>query len=233
MTSSPKLVWLDDARRAAATRAADDDEANQISSERHRRPGDDPEELVRAMRGGEAWAERAFLDRYGGHVDRMLTRLLGAHPDLDDLAQEVFLRAFQRLASLRSPGALKSWLTAIAVFVAREAIRKRQRRGWLVALPIEEACDLEVPSATPEARAALRAFYEVVGALDADAGIAFTLRFVEGMELTEIADACGVSLATAKRRIKAAETEFCARGRAHEALADWFEEGTQWRLDEE
>jgi RNA polymerase sigma-70 factor (ECF subfamily) len=49
------------------------------------------------------------------------------------------------------------------------------------------------------------------------------------MELTQVAESCGVSLATIKRRIHAAELAFCARGRAHEALADWFEEGTRWR----
>jgi RNA polymerase sigma-70 factor (ECF subfamily) len=68
----------------------------------------------------------------------------------------------------------------------------------------------------------------VVGQLDADARIAFTLRFVEGMELAEIARACGVSLATIKRRIKSAEAEFAERGQANEMLADWFEEGTRW-----
>ena len=49
------------------------------------------------------------------------------------------------------------------------------------------------------------------------------------MELTEIAAACGVSLATIKRRIKSAEAEFMERGKEYEALAEWFEEGTRWR----
>ncbi len=76
----------------------------------------------------------------------------------------------------------------------------------------------------------MRAFYEVVGRMDADARIAFTLRFVDGMELAEIAGACGVSLATIKRRLKAAEADFAERGQAHEALAGWFEEGRWARL---
>ena len=55
-------------------------------------------------------------------------------------------------------------------------------------LPPEETPELAAPAASLEARAALRAFYEVVGHLDPDARIAFTLRVVEGMELTEIAE---------------------------------------------
>ncbi len=164
-----------------------------------------------------------------GHVERVLTHLLGAHTDLDDLAQEVFLRALQRVDDLREPSALREWLAGFAANVAREAIRKKRRRWWQILRPAEETPEIEAPSSTPEDRAAVRAFYEVLDHLDADARIAFTLRYVEAMELTQVARVCGVSLATIKRRIKAAEGEFCARGRAHEALASWFEEGTRWR----
>jgi RNA polymerase sigma-70 factor (ECF subfamily) len=188
----------------------------------------DPAALARALAAGEVWAERALLEQHTGHLERLLTHILGGRDDLDDLVQEVFVRALERVDELREPRALRGWLTAIAVFVAREAIRARRRRRWLIFLPPEETPELACADASPEVRAAVRAFYEVVGRLDADERIAFTLRFVEGMELTEVAAACGVSLATIKRRLKKAEGEFSARGRAHEALADWFEEGTRW-----
>jgi RNA polymerase sigma-70 factor (ECF subfamily) len=188
--------------------------------------------VASALRAGEAWARRAFLKQHTEYIERLLTRMLGSHADLDDLVQDVFIRAFKQIANLREPAAIRSWLTQIAVYVAREAIRRKKRRRWLLFLPPEETPDLEVPTASPEARAALRAFYEVVGHFDPDTQTAFTLRFVEQMELTEIATACGVSLATIKRRLKSAEAEFFIRGKAHEALADWFEEGTRWRSHE-
>ncbi len=211
MASSSKVVHLSDVRRAAL-RAVDDD----------------PDALARALREGEPWAERAFLEQRTPHVERILTRILGARTDLDDLVQEVFVRAFQRVEELREPRALQGWLTSIAVFVAREAIRSSRRRRWLQFMAPEETPELPAALASPEVRAAARAFYQVVAALDADARIAFTLRFVEGMELAEIAGACGVSLATVKRRIKAAEADFIERAEAHEALVDWLEEGTRW-----
>jgi RNA polymerase sigma-70 factor (ECF subfamily) len=185
--------------------------------------------LVRKLCERDPWAERTLVERYSAHVERILMRILGGHPDLDDLTQEVFVRAFERLDELYEPTALRRWLTAIAVFVAREAIRRRQRRRWLIFLPPEATPEIEVPAASLEARAALRAFYDVVASLDADKRIAFTLRFVEGMELTDIAEACDVSLATIKRRIKSAELDFYSRGMANAELADWFEEGKRWR----
>jgi RNA polymerase sigma-70 factor (ECF subfamily) len=215
MATPPAVIRLDDVRRAGLARVP-------------RRDDDDEEALVRDLRDGKRWAERALLDRYGGHVERVLTHILGAHTDLDDLAQEVFLRALQRVDDLHDPRALREWLAGFAANVAREAIRKKRRRWWQILRPPEETPEIEAPTSSPEDRAALRAFYQVLDGLDADARIAFTLRHVEAMELTQVARACDVSLATIKRRIKAAEAEFCARGRAHEALASWFEEGTRW-----
>lgn len=188
----------------------------------------DPAALVHGLRAGESWAERAFLEIETAHVERILTRILGWHSELDDLTQEVFTRAFTRLEELREPDALHGWLGSIAVFVAREAIRRKRRRRWLVFLSPEQTPDMLAAPVSPEARAALRAFYDVVAGLDADTRIAFTLRCVAGMELTEIAEVCEVSLATIKRRIKRAANDFYARGRTRPELLDWFEEGTRW-----
>ena len=208
MPPSPKIVRLHEARRAEPPGAEED-----------------PTALARGLRAGEGWAQRMLLERYTDKLERTLTRILGGRADLDDLVQEVFVRAFDRVEELREPRALGAWLTAIAVYVAREAIRRRRRRRWLVFLPPEETPEPVTSAASPEMRAAVRAFYDVVGRMDADARIAFTLRFVEGMELAEVAGACGVSLATIKRRLKSAEAEFVERAQGNEALAGWLEEG--------
>ncbi|HEY3255169.1 MAG TPA: sigma-70 family RNA polymerase sigma factor, partial [Polyangiaceae bacterium] len=122
-----------------------------------------------------------------------------------------------------------AWLRSIAVFVAREAIRRKRRRRWLLFLPVEAQPEPPASDASFEARAALRVFYEVLDGFAADERIAFTLRFVEGLELSEVAEACQVSLATIKRRLKRASDDFYLRGRTRAELVDWFEEGSRWR----
>jgi RNA polymerase sigma-70 factor, ECF subfamily len=181
------------------------------------------------LKAAEPWAERALLRAETAHVERMLTRMLGLCSELDDLTQEVFIRAFARIAELREPESLRAWLSSIAVFVAREAIRRKRRRRWLLFLPTEERFEPPVSGASFEARAALRVFYEVLAGFAANERIAFTLRFVEGMELSEVAEACQVSLATIKRRLQRASDEFYLRGRTRAELVDWFEEGSRWR----
>jgi RNA polymerase sigma-70 factor (ECF subfamily) len=56
-----------------------------------------------------------------------------------------------------------------------------------------------------------------------DERAAFILRFVEKMELTEIADACGVSLSTARRRIRRAEQRFLRLLPQFPALKEWIQ----------
>jgi RNA polymerase sigma-70 factor (ECF subfamily) len=189
----------------------------------------DASELVRGLEAAEPWAERALVRAETAHVERILTRMLGFSAELDDLTQEVFIRAFARITELREPQSLRAWLSSIAVFVAREAIRRKRRRRWLVFLPAEESPEPPAEGALLEARTALRVFYEVLDGFAADERIAFTLRFVEGMELSEVAEACQVSLATIKRRLKRASDDFYLRGRARAELVDWFEEGCRWR----
>lgn len=192
----------------------------------------DARALLDALREGERAAARQFVESHRAHVERVLTRILGWHSELDDLTQDVFTRAFARVSEVREADALRGWLTAIAVFVARETIRKKRRHRWLLFRPSQDTPDMPCEPASLEARAALRVFYEVVGEMDVEARIAFTLRCVDGMELTEIAEVCDVSLATIKRRLKIAMDDFYRRGQSRAELVAWFEEGSRWRQTE-
>jgi RNA polymerase sigma-70 factor (ECF subfamily) len=190
-------------------------------------PGDDAA-LVAGMRAGSRAAVAAFYDRHEAHVRRTLLRVLGPDRDLDDLHHDVLVRALGSLDALRDPAALRPWLTSMAVFTARTHILRRKRRWWLRLWPADELPEVPAPTASGEVTAALRATYAVLDRLPADERLAFALRFIAGMELTEVAAACQVSLATIKRRLARARAEFEAGARAQPALVDWLEGGTRW-----
>jgi RNA polymerase sigma-70 factor, ECF subfamily len=189
--------------------------------------GDDAA-LVEAFRRGERGARAALYDRHAAHVRRVLYRILGFHPDLADLHHDVFVRALRSLPKLADPAALRSWLTSIAVHVAHSAITRGRRRRWAWFLAGDEVAEVDSGSAPGEVLDALHATYVVLGALPADERVAFALRFIDGMELTEVAAACGVSLATIKRRLARAEARFEAEARKHPVLEPWLEGGTRW-----
>jgi len=180
--------------------------------------------LVDALRAHHPAAPAILFDRYAPQVRRILVRVLGSDRESADLLQDVFLRALESLDRLRDGERLGSWLTSIAVFTARETIRRRRRWRWLTPFAPEDLPEIAV-SGDGAASEELRAFYTALSRLPTDERIPFSLRFVEGMELTEVAEACGVSLATIKRRLSRAEVRFLALARRSPALAQRLQEG--------
>jgi RNA polymerase sigma-70 factor (ECF subfamily) len=189
--------------------------------------GDDAA-LVTAFRRGDAGARAALYDRHADHVHRVLYRLLGFDRDLADLHHDVFVRALCSLPRLEDPSALKGWLTMIAVHVAHTAIARKKRRSWLWFLPDDELPEVDAGAPTGEVLDALRATYAVLDKLPVDERIAFALRYIDGMELTETAAACDTSLATIKRRLARASERFATEARKHPVLESWLEGGTRW-----
>src|SRR6266542_1354760 len=152
--------------------------------------------LVAAVGRGDAAARRLLFERHSPHVARVLARLLGSDGDLADLLHDVFVMALRDLARLHDPSALKAWLTSVAVHVARGHIRKKSRRRWLRFLSPDKLPDSHAPTADGDVRDAMHRMYAVLETLPEDERIAFAFRFIDSMELTDAAEACGVSLAT-------------------------------------
>jgi RNA polymerase sigma-70 factor (ECF subfamily) len=184
--------------------------------------------LVAGIRRGDPAVAAAFYEQYRCLVERTLVRLLGFDSELADTVQETFIRALESSRLLRDPQALPSWMIRITVFTASDLIRRRKRRRWLqLFTDPREANDRGndlVFEGEPdlEARRALQAAHAVLENLPVAERVAFSLRRLEGMELREVASACGCSLATIKRRLARAEVRFRARARSHPALANWL-----------
>jgi RNA polymerase sigma-70 factor (ECF subfamily) len=186
-------------------------------------------DLVSGLLRREASAERELLARYTAHVERIIARITGdLSADLDDRVQEVFLRVVDRIASLRDADSLPGFVTQIAVFVAREALRARRRRRWLAFFAPADLPEISAPIASEDDRSAIAAFYAVVDRLGPSERVVFLLRHVDGMELTELANACDVSLATVKRRLAVAERLFKQQASTVADLEPWLARSHKW-----
>jgi RNA polymerase sigma-70 factor (ECF subfamily) len=183
-------------------------------------------DIVAAVRAGEGAGAAALYDRHHAYVRRVLLRVLGPDAELHDLIQDVFVAAIDSIASLQEPNALRAWLAGISVNCAHAELRRRTSRGrWLPLFARSELPPVEAPVSTPEVDEAVRATYHVLRKLSAEERIPFALRFIEGMELVELAAACGVSLATAKRRLARARKKFVTIAQTYPALSDWLAGG--------
>jgi RNA polymerase sigma-70 factor (ECF subfamily) len=154
-------------------------------------------------------SEEALFERFAPYVARIGLRLLGRESDVDDLIQDVFLAAFRQRHQVRDPAAFKGWLAVITVRTARRQLRMRKLRG-LVGLDSLPPLELREPGMSPERRALLGRVYRALEGLPIEQRLAWTLRFVEGEKLEDVAQHCACSLATAKRRIAAAHARLQA-----------------------
>ena len=182
-------------------------------------------EILAALQAGTAAGGAALYDRYHAHVRRVLMRVLGYHTDLNDLVQEALITAIGTVGRVPYPEALRPWLTSVAVYTARAEIRRSRRRRFLALTANDELPDVEAPTSSPEAGEALRTTYRVLSKMPADERIVFALRFIDGMELAEVAEACDVSLATIKRRVQRARSRFESMAACYDELSEWLARG--------
>ncbi len=191
---------------------------------------EDDAALVRALRAGDGRAREALFDRFAPPVERMLRKILGhdAHTEIADLVHDTFVQALGSLDRLRDASALLAWMQVIAAHTAHRHIRARTARRWLHFWEPADLPDVPVEDLDPHVRDAYRRTYAVLDRLSADDRIAFALRHIEGMELTEVAEICEISLATVKRRIARADARFVAAAKRDPVLREWLEEGGRW-----
>jgi RNA polymerase sigma-70 factor, ECF subfamily len=159
---------------------------------------DDPG-LANALLASDPRAPREAWERFSPMVRRVLSRMLGPEHEVEDAVQDVFVHLFERVHTLRTPAALRAFVISIALLTARYEIRRRRVRRWVGLYPTGELPDIRVVEADSESREALIRFYRILERVRARDRAAFVLRYVEGMEVAEVAAALDVSVPTARR----------------------------------
>jgi RNA polymerase sigma-70 factor (ECF subfamily) len=165
-------------------------------------------ELSERLAAGDGWAQEAFYRKYVGLVWGVSLRLMGNRPDAEDVLQDTFAEALRDAKQLRGRGVVRSWLMSVTVHQAHRRFRRRRllRKLGLDRSEATETLDgLASPDTGPELQLELRKLGELLATLPVRRRIAWTLRYVEGCSLEEVAGYCGSSLATAKRDIAAAQ----------------------------
>lgn len=161
---------------------------------------DDVEVTLLAQKADEA-AFRELYHRHARYIAGVAYRLMGNDAEIDDVVQETFVDAADGIANLKEPRALRAWLVAIAVRRVRKLLGRRRRRrmfGFAFA-------EVAAKTSDPADRSRVDELYEALDQIPTDLRLPWTLHRIEQMSLPETAAACGVSLATVKRRIAEAE----------------------------
>jgi RNA polymerase sigma-70 factor (ECF subfamily) len=131
--------------------------------------------------------------------------------EADDLVQDVFLRAWRALDRLRDRSVARSWLTTIAVRLALTRLRRRKLARVLFQLDDPMADRGVEPASASEHGDLAWDLYRILDQLPAELRVAWVLRHIHQETVQGVADLCGWSLSTAKRRIRAADQRVSPR----------------------
>jgi RNA polymerase sigma-70 factor (ECF subfamily) len=166
--------------------------------------------LVRRAQAGDKKAFDLLVRKYQNKVVSLVSRYLGNNGDVQDVAQDAFIKAYTALPSFRGEAAFYTWLYRIAVNTAKNYLMARGRRPANVDVDAEEAefyenSDALKENASPE-RLALteeikHVIFDTIESLPEELKVAIQLREIDGMSYDEIAAAMGCPIGTVRSRI--------------------------------
>lgn len=164
-------------------------------------------ELIAAVRKGEVEKFETLITRYQPRVFATARRYARREDEVQDIVQEVFIKAFQKLDSFRAEAPFEHWLMRMTVRTCYDFLRshQRNRETTLTDLSDPEVDWLERFAAGPEDNSkntdAARALVErVMAQLSPEARLVITLLEIEDRSVKEIAQLTGWSVPLVKVR---------------------------------
>lgn len=192
------------------------------------RPMDPEAALIARAQGGDTAAFREIFARHRGDVSRVVYRMLGPSPDVDDVVQEVFLNVYRSLPSFRGDSKFSTWLYRLATNVTRMHLRRGRSRPRFADVEVPEAPRDSTPPDSPELsieRAErVRALYRLLDGLSEKKREVLVLHDLEGVPAKDIAEVAGIPVLTVRTRLFYARKELYAALAAEPSLASVMEQ---------
>lgn len=167
--------------------------------------------LVKRAQAGEKRAFELLVSKYQRRILRLLGRILHNQSDVEDIAQETFLKAYRALPKFRNESAFYTWLYRIAVNTARNHISSKHNQvfvsdqieskdGETFSL-LDNLTDGETPETLMHSREIIEALQTALDELPEQLRQAIVLRELEGLSYEEIATTMDCPVGTVRSRI--------------------------------
>jgi len=169
--------------------------------------------LIDACRAGQTEAYGVLVRRYQDRLYPTVLRLTGCAEDAQDLLQDTFLRAYQKLGHFQGESSFYTWVYRIAVNLALSGRRRKRPTlrltGGPEGGPVETAADAHAtdPSLPIERAERDRIIQEALNALAADHRAVVVLKEFDGLRYEEIGEVLGIPVGTVRSRLHRARCE--------------------------
>lgn len=173
--------------------------------------------LLERCRQGDDLAWEALVRRFQGRVFALACHYMRNSEEARDVAQEIFVRIYERLGSFHGNQAFLPWLLRLSRNVCIDALRRRKTRPRATDDVTEETVRIASAVPTPEAACAARSagdlLYRAMDRMsDSDREI-LMLKEIQGLKVEEIATLLKIPTGTVKSRCNRARLDLAARVR--------------------
>lgn len=159
------------------------------------------ETLVHEILSGDVNSYALLVKRYQKPIYNLMLRMTGSEQDAADLTQETFVRAYEKLERFDASASFFPWLYTMGLNLARDFLR-RAKKSPIEFYELENSFSIEIDQDDRFAdRIEVQDVLEGLQKLPVEYREALLLRFHEGLSVTEVASALGLSLSAAKMRI--------------------------------
>jgi RNA polymerase sigma-70 factor (ECF subfamily) len=181
---------------------------------------DTDKELVRRVKKGDRQAFELLFSRYQHKILNLISRYLRDREDVEDVAQETFIKAFRALPRFRGESAFYTWLYRIAINTAKNHLVARSRRPPGTDIDVDDAEYMDGTEALRESESPESAFARdelsaeidlAISQLPEDLRSAVTLREFDGLTYEQIAEIMDCPVGTVRSRIFRAREAIDAR----------------------
>jgi len=168
------------------------------------------QQLVDRVFKGDKHAFDLLVLRYQHRILGLIGRFIRDPTEVEDVAQEAFIKAYRALPKFRGDSAFYTWLYRIAINTAKNYMVARGRRPPATDVDVEDAeflennallTDIGTPEANQEKDDLRRVINEAIEDLPEDLRTAFTLREFSGLSYEEITEIMGCPVGTVRSRI--------------------------------
>lgn len=174
-------------------------------------PGELNQSLVERCRGGDDEAWELLVRSYQGRVFAVAYHYLRDREEARDTAQDIFVKVYRQLASLRQGDAFLPWMLRLARNSCIDRLRRLKVRTPPSEVPVEQvphiAADLPDPEKLSMMGARRGLVYRALGLLSATNREMILLKEIQELKLAEIAQLLALPLGTVKSRSNRARVE--------------------------